>query len=149
MYSLGVNNVRGTDPAPVTTAVIHAARSLDARLEAVLAPLRLSMAKVGVLRHLVQEGAPLALSVLAERNRCVRSNITQLADRLEADGYLRRVSAPADRRAVLAEPTTAGVLAYQQAVELLASEEARLTEELSPELRAQFLQLAAQLNDDT
>lgn len=129
--------------------MIHAARSLDARLEAVLAPLRLSVAKVGVLRHLVQEGAPLALSVLAERNRCVRSNITQLADRLEADGYLRRVPAPADRRAVLAEPTTAGVLAYQQAVELLAAEEARLTGNLSPELRAQFLQLAAQLSDET
>jgi DNA-binding MarR family transcriptional regulator len=98
---------------------------------------------MGVLRHLVQEGAPLALSVLAERNRCVRSNITQLADRLEADGYLRRVPAPGDRRAVLAEPTTAGVLAYQQAADLLAAEEARLTEALPAEVRAQLLELAS------
>jgi DNA-binding MarR family transcriptional regulator len=127
--------------------MIHAARALDARLEAVLAPLRLSVAKMGVLRHLVQEGAPLALSVLAERNRCVRSNITQLADRLEADGYLRRVPAPGDRRAVLAEPTTAGVLAYQQAADLLAAEEARLTEALPAEVRAQLLELASIFDD--
>jgi DNA-binding MarR family transcriptional regulator len=142
-----VNEVNRGEPAPVALAVIHAARSLDARLESVLAPLRMSVAKMGVLHHLVQEGAPLPLSVLADRNRCVRSNITQLADRLEADGYLRRVPAPGDRRAVLAEPTTAGVLAYQQAVELMAAEEARLTSALSPELRRQFLQLAAELSE--
>jgi DNA-binding MarR family transcriptional regulator len=142
-----MNDMRRGDPAPVATAMIHAARALDARLEAVLAPLRLSVAKMGVLRHLVQEGAPLALSVLAERNRCVRSNITQLADRLEADGYLRRVPAPGDRRAVLAEPTTAGVLAYQQAADLLAAEEARLTEALPAEVRAQLLELASIFDD--
>lgn len=142
-----MNDMRRGDPAPVATAMIHAARALDARLEAVLAPLRLSVAKMSVLRHLVQEGAPLALSVLAERNRCVRSNITQLADRLEADGYLRRVPAPGDRRAVLAEPTTAGVLAYQQAADLLAAEEARLTEALPAEVRAQLLELASVFDD--
>lgn len=133
-----------SDPSPVTSAVLHAARVIDARLEFVLAPLRLSVAKVGVLRHLVDEGAPLALSVLADRNRCVRSNITQLADRLAADGLLRRMDDPNDRRAVLAEPTAAGILAYQQAVELLAAEEARLTSDLSPEVREQLLRLATQ-----
>lgn len=132
-----------TDPAPVSTALIHAARMLDSRIETALAPLRLSLAKVGILKHLVQEGAPLALSVLAERNRCVRSNITQLADRLEADGYLRRLADPQDRRAVLAEPTTAGVVAYQQAVEILAAEEARFTAQLSPELHERVVALAA------
>ena len=123
--------------------MIHAARLLDGRIEAALAPLRLSLAKVGVLRHLVAEGAPLPLSVLADRNRCVRSNITQLADRLEADGYLRRLADPSDRRAVLAEPTTAGVLAYQQAVEILASEEARFTAELGADLAAALVRISA------
>lgn len=142
-----MNEHRTTDPSPVTSAVLHAARAIDARLEAVLAPLRLSMAKVGVLRHLVQEGAPLALSVLAERNRCVRSNITQLADRLEADGFLRRVAAPQDRRAVLAEPTAAGILAYQQAVEALKAEEARLTQGLTDDVRERLLRLAMEVDD--
>ncbi len=137
-----MNDVDHVDPAPISTALIHAARIQDGRIEAALAPLRLSLAKVGVLKHLVKEGAPLALSVLAERNRCVRSNITQLADKLEADGFLRRLPDPQDRRGVLAEPTAAGVLAYQQAVELLAAEEARFTAELSPELRAHLLALS-------
>lgn len=141
-----MNDVRPSDPAPVTHALLFAARAVDARLEAVLAPLRLSMAKVGVLRHLVHEGAPLALSVLAERNRCVRSNITQLADRLEADGFLRRIADPNDRRAVLAEPTTAGILACQQAVQLLAAEEARLTAGLPAEVRDRLLEIAGELS---
>ncbi len=141
-----MNVHRTSDPSPVTSAVLHAARVIDARLESVLAPLRLSMAKVGVLRHLVDAGAPLALSVLAERNRCVRSNITQLADRLEADGLIRRVADPQDRRAVLAEPTAAGILAYQQAVDLLSAEEARLTSGLPHEVRTHLLDLANQGN---
>ena len=147
MYSSYMNHGRTSDPSPITSAVLHAARAIDARIETVLAPLRLSMAKVGVLRHLVQEGAPLALSVLAERNRCVRSNITQLADRLEADGFLRRVADPHDRRAVLAEPTAAGILAYQEAVSLLAAEEARLTHGLSSDVREQLLHLASHVED--
>lgn len=147
LYSTVMNEYRFTDPSPVTSAVLHAARAIDARLEAVLAPLRLSMAKVGVLRHLVQEGAPLALSVLAERNRCVRSNITQLADRLEADGFLRRVADPQDRRAVLAEPTAAGILAYQQAVDVLKAEESRLTQGLTDDLRDRLLRLAMEVED--
>jgi DNA-binding MarR family transcriptional regulator len=40
---------------------------------------------------------------------CVRSNITQLVDRLEADGLVRRVDHPSDRRGVMAAPTPLGV----------------------------------------
>jgi len=65
-----------------------------------------------------------------------------MADKLEADGFLRRLHDPPDRRGVLAEPTAAGVLAYKQAVELLAAEEARFTAELSTELRAHLLALS-------
>jgi len=137
-----MNNGR-TDPAPLATAMIHAARLLDARIETALAPLRLSLAKVSILRHLVHEGAPLPLSVLADRNRCVRSNITQLADRLEADGYLRRVYDRQDRRAVLAEPTPEGTAAYHQAVDLLAAEEARFAALVGPDLAGRMLALAS------
>jgi DNA-binding MarR family transcriptional regulator len=38
----------------------------------------------------------------------VRSNITQLVDRLEADGLVKRIDDPADRRAVRAEVTRLG-----------------------------------------
>jgi DNA-binding MarR family transcriptional regulator len=45
---------------------------------------------------------------LAEKLTCVRSNVTQLADRLEADGLVKRADDPADRRAVRAEVTALG-----------------------------------------
>lgn len=68
----------------------------------------LSMAKHGALTELARAGEPLTLSQLAARLSCVRSNMTQLVDRLEADGLVRRLDDPADRRSVKAELTEAG-----------------------------------------
>jgi DNA-binding MarR family transcriptional regulator len=118
-------------PCPVSAAVIQAARTLETRLEQALAPLQLSLAKFGVLRCLVHEQRPLPLSAIAQRQKCVRSNMTQLTDRLEADGLVRRVDDPQDRRAVLAEPTAAGRLAVVRAEEVLRSEEERFLMGLS------------------
>lgn len=89
-------------------ALLAAAHALEDRIESALAPSGLSMSKLGVLTHLVEAGRPLALSELAARLSCVRSNITQLVDRLEADGLVRRVDDPIDRRSVLAAVTTDG-----------------------------------------
>lgn len=125
----------GSHPFPVTGALIEAARTLETRLEQALAPLQLSLAKFGVLRCLVHEDRPLPLSAIAQRQRCVRSNMTQLADRLEADGLVRRVDDPADRRAVLAEPTLAGRAAHAEAERLLAMEEERFLTALSADER--------------
>ncbi len=125
----------GAHPCHVTMAVIEAARTLEARLEHALSPHQLSLAKFGVLRCLVNEPHPLPLSAIAHRQKCVRSNMTQLADRLEADGFLRRVDDPNDRRAVLAEPTPEGRAAHDAAVQVLLVEEERFLQGLSPEER--------------
>jgi DNA-binding MarR family transcriptional regulator len=50
----------------------------------------------------------MSLSELAEKLTCVRSNVTQFVDRLEADGLVKRADDPADRRAVRAEVTGLG-----------------------------------------
>jgi DNA-binding MarR family transcriptional regulator len=121
----------GSHPCPVSAALIEAARTLESRLEAALAPLHLSLAKFGVLRCLVHEQRPLPLSAIAQRQRCVRSNMTQLTDRLEADGLARRVDDPHDRRAVLAEPTEAGRVALAEALQVLRAEEERFLRGLS------------------
>ncbi len=125
----------GAHPCHVSMALVEAARTLEARLEQALAPHQLSLAKFGVLRCLVNEPKPLPLSAIAQRQKCVRSNMTQLADRLEADGFVRRVDDPNDRRAVLAEPTAAGRNAHDAGVQALAAEEERFLEGLSPEER--------------
>ena len=118
------------NPCPVTLALVTAARAAETRAEAALAALGLSLAKVNVLRHLVAERAPIALGELAERNACVRSNITQLVDRLEAEGLVLRVADAADRRSVLAEATAEGRRRYTAAMRVLDSQERTLVREL-------------------
>ena len=61
-----------------------------------------------VLRALEKGRDPLTLSELAGALCCVRSNVTQLVDRLEADGFVIRVDDPSDRRSIRATLTTAG-----------------------------------------
>src|SRR5688572_1356463 len=93
---------------PVMFSLLEAAHALEQRLESVLAEVGLSLAKYGVVAQLAQAGEPLALSELAIRQSCVRSNMTQLIDRLEADGLVRRVDDPTDRRSVRAAITRLG-----------------------------------------
>ena len=91
-----------------TLSILHAAQAIGDQLEEALGGVGLSMAKQSALTQLAQAGEPLTLSELAARLSCVRSNITQLVDRLEADGLVRRVDDPADRRSVRAELTSLG-----------------------------------------
>jgi DNA-binding MarR family transcriptional regulator len=89
-------------------SLIHAARAIEQRIESALEVVQLSLPKFTVLTTLVDAGIPLTLSELAARSSCVRSNMTQLIDRLEADGLVRRVDDPHDRRSVRAELTPLG-----------------------------------------
>lgn len=89
-------------------ALMHVAQNLEDKLETALGRAGLSLAKFGVLAELVKAGQPLSLSELATRLSCVRSNMTQLVDRLEADGLVRRVDDPEDRRTVRAALTPQG-----------------------------------------
>ncbi len=89
-------------------ALLGASHNVSERLEAALEPLGLSLAKFGALSKLVAAGEPMPLSTLAERCACVRSNITQLVDRLEADGLVSRADDPHDRRCIRAELTDEG-----------------------------------------
>jgi DNA-binding MarR family transcriptional regulator len=89
-------------------SLLRAAEVVEERLEGALSEVGLSMAKWAVLDELVASQEPLALCELATRLSCVRSNITQLVDRLEADGLVKRIDDPADRRSVRAALTPLG-----------------------------------------
>jgi len=62
--------------------LLHAGGIVEDRLEQVLAPSGLSLAKLGALAHLIRANEPLPLGQLAERIACVKSNVTQLVDSL-------------------------------------------------------------------
>jgi len=89
-------------------AVLHAAHAAEAEVESKLNEVHLSMAKLMALKALSEAGESLPLGQLAGRLSCVKSNITQLVDRLEADGLVARRLDPNDRRTKLAVLTAAG-----------------------------------------
>jgi DNA-binding MarR family transcriptional regulator len=94
--------------ADVTFTLLGAAHAVEARIESSLSPLGLSLAKLNVLGILVSSNTPLTLGELAQKLACVRSNVTQLVDRLESDGLVRREADPADRRSIRAVVTDTG-----------------------------------------
>lgn len=94
--------------ADLTFSLLGAAQAVEARIESSLSPLGLSLAKLNVLGILVGSNHPLTLGELAQKLACVRSNVTQLVDRLEADGLVRREADPADRRSIRAVVTDVG-----------------------------------------
>jgi len=112
-------------------SLVRAAHVLESRLEDALGEVGLSLAKFGALSHLVKDGEPLSLSECAAKMTCVRSNITQLVDRLEADGLVRRVEDPQDRRAVRAAVTPLGKERYAAGVRRVASVQAEFAKSLS------------------
>src|SRR5882762_5288622 len=82
----------GAGDGQMMYSLVRAAHALESRLEEALEQVGLSLAKFGALSHLVKEGEPLSLSECATRMTCVRSNMTQLVDRLS-----RRARAPRGR----------------------------------------------------
>jgi DNA-binding MarR family transcriptional regulator len=95
-------------PGKRLLSLLQLSRGLEDRIEKTLGEVELSIAKFGVLGHLVDAGKAIPLSELAARVNCVRSNVTQMVDRLEAEGLVRRVLDPSDRRVILAELTEEG-----------------------------------------
>ncbi|MDB4878039.1 MAG: yusO 1 [Gemmatimonadetes bacterium] len=133
MYCSFMNNVGVVTAAEAKSgdttifSLLHAARTLEEKLETALGTAGLSGPKFAVLSELVSSDVPLSLSELAARLSCVRSNMTQLVDRLESDALVRRVDCPNDRRAVKAEITEVGRTRQAAGAEAVA----RLHEEFS------------------
>jgi DNA-binding MarR family transcriptional regulator len=89
-------------------SLIEAADTLKENVSAALKRVGLSYPKYDLLSQLNEADGPLNLRILAECQGCAASNITQIVDRLEADGLVRRVDDPDDRRSVRAELTEEG-----------------------------------------
>jgi DNA-binding MarR family transcriptional regulator len=111
-------------------SLVNMGRAIEQDLEKALTQVGLSLAKFGALTHLVEAGEPLSLSQCAEKMTCVRSNITQLMDRLEADGLVQRVEDPDDRRVVRAAVTPLGIERQRAGAAEAAKVQARLVKRL-------------------
>jgi DNA-binding MarR family transcriptional regulator len=136
-------NRKADAPAPVELlALLHTAYAAQAEVESKLSVVGLSLPKLLALKALADAGDALPLGQLADRLSCVKSNITQLVDRLEADGFVARQPDPHDRRTRLAVLTAAGRKACQQGSRIQQDTEQELLTTLT---RDEARQLAALL----
>jgi DNA-binding MarR family transcriptional regulator len=135
MYDADMNDVTSASP---TYRLLWGLKHIEERLEAALEPLGLSLAKFGCLARLVDAGEALPLRTLADRQACVRSNITQLVDRLEAEKLVVRADDPHDRRSVRAALTSEGRARHAQALNAIRAVERELFSRL-PAKRAEEL----------
>ena len=129
-------------------AVLHASSVLESSVDARLNEIGLSLAKLAALGRLAEAGGSLPLGQLADRLSCVKSNVTQLVDRLEGDGLVSRAADTADRRSCLAVLTDAGSRAHVRGAETLAVAERELfgalTRDEGDQLHALLAKIAAQ-----
>jgi DNA-binding MarR family transcriptional regulator len=128
-------------------SVLGAAEALRERLEAALVGVGLSVSKFDALDQLIQAGEPLTLGSLAGRLQCVRSNVTQLVDRLEAEGLVKRGSCAEDRRAIRAKVTPLGLERYRAGLEAIRSVQQEVAQRLGPIQRSQLIELLSVLAD--
>ena len=94
----------------------------------------------------IAEALNVARSRLAERLACVKSNITHLGDRLEADNLVKRLADRDDRRIILAAITDAGRQRFTKGIETEARIEQQLFGSFPSEDRSRLLALLGQLN---
>jgi DNA-binding MarR family transcriptional regulator len=114
-------------------------------MESKLATRGLSIPKLAALHALSLSGESMPLGQLADRLACVRSNVTQLVDRLEADGLVTRAADPNDRRGRLAVLTDDGRRAYQDGLRLQEDAERELFQAITDEESAQLAEIIGKL----
>lgn len=132
MYYSAMNQSDGFSTTPdVMMSLIGAAHAVEARVEQALSAEGLSMAKLGVLKVLVSAESPLPLGEVAKRLACVRSNVTQLVDRLEADGLVKRQPDPNDRRSISAVITEEGRERHEAGAKAMEEIQANVAQALS------------------
>lgn len=144
VYSSYMNRLAGEHTLDLAV-LLHTAHAAEGEVEAKLNAMGLSLAKLLALSALSQAGESLPLTQLAERLSCVKSNITQLVDRLEADGLVTRQSDPNDRRTRLAVLTAAGRKACQEGMRVRQEAEQHLVGRLSADEAAQLAALLAKM----
>jgi DNA-binding MarR family transcriptional regulator len=96
-------------PMAAVTSIMRAQQVLLARLNDLLRPHGLTFPRYEALMLLsfTRTGA-LPLGKIGERLQVHRTSVTNIIDKLEADGLVRRVPHARDRRATLAEITESG-----------------------------------------
>jgi len=94
-------------PLPFIYAADELADALTERLDRILADAKLTTAQFSVLYALIEEG-PMKLSALAQRQRCVKSNVSYLTRAMQRDGVVELAASEEDQRTRVMTATKLG-----------------------------------------
>lgn len=98
------------------TSVMRVQQILLSAVDGALRPHGLTFARYEALVLLTfARSGRLPMRVMGERLQLHPTSVTNIVDRLQADGLVRRVPHPTDRRATLVEITPAGTAALEDA----------------------------------
>src|SRR4029077_12833610 len=103
----GVDDVRVVEALNAYVKLLRAGRAVLGLVEPRLAASGLTVTQFGVLEAILHKG-PLSQRELSQKVLTSPGNMTDLVDKLEARGLVRRTRQKLDRRAVQVEMTTAG-----------------------------------------
>jgi MarR family 2-MHQ and catechol resistance regulon transcriptional repressor len=104
---VGVDDARVIEALGAYVKLLRTARAVLARVEPRLVSAGLTPTQFGVLEAILHKG-PLSQRDLSRKVLTSAGNMTDLVDKLEARGLVRRTRQKLDRRAVLVELTAAG-----------------------------------------
>lgn len=130
------------NPSLITT-ISYVGQMVEEELDKNLNSIGLSVTQLNALHHIQLNGGSIALSELADQKECVKSNITQLTDRMETKGLVERVRSDTDRRKILTVLTPKGKKLYHKGMKILASTENKILSRIPEE---QKKKLAGLLN---
>jgi MarR family 2-MHQ and catechol resistance regulon transcriptional repressor len=131
----GVADAGVEDAIRAYVKLMRAYRSVTGRVEALLGPEGLTLTQLGVLEGVLHRG-PMTHRELGRKVLTSAGNMTDVVDKLEGRGLVRRVRAEADRRQVWVELTTAGRTLIEELFPRHAEDIARVMAGLAPgELR--------------
>lgn len=131
--------VGGVGDGRIAETFFRVAGRFHGEIERALGEIGLSAPTFLALKHLVRADAPLPLGELAARTECGKSHMTQVVDRLEAEGLVSRTPDPDDRRSVRAGLTAEGRRRYDAGVRAVGGVEKAFVGRLSGRRRTEFL----------
>jgi DNA-binding MarR family transcriptional regulator len=134
-------------PVAVVGRLFRASRFLEAELSTAFSEFGLNRGEFDVLASLFRAGPPHRLTPTALSEALLLSNgaMTNRVDRLERADLVARRPDPADRRGVLVEVTTEGMVVVERAVVAALEKEAELLAGLTPAQRATLASLLKRL----
>jgi DNA-binding MarR family transcriptional regulator len=111
---------QATPSMAAVTSIMRAEQIIMARLNELVEPLELTFPRYEALMILFySRKGELPLGKLSDRLQVHRASVTNVIDRLEQSGYVRRIGHGRDRRAILAQITPQGKRVARRATKRL------------------------------